>query len=81
VVYAKSWGSPAYYGRWEEEKKIRDGYRSWICDRVPPGAVFLHCLPVRRNVEVADAVLDASAIYDEAENRLHVQKAILAELV
>jgi ornithine carbamoyltransferase len=48
---------------------------------VPKGAVFMHCLPVRRNVEVADAVLDASAIYDEAENRLHVQKAILSELV
>lgn len=81
VVYAKSWGGAAYYGRWEEEKKVRDGYREWICDRVPPGAVFLHCLPVRRNVEVTDAVLDASAIYDEAENRLHVQKAILAEFV
>lgn len=81
VVYAKSWGGSAYYGRWEEEKRVRDGYKSWICDAVPPGAVFLHCLPVRRNVEVSDAVLDASAIYDEAENRLHVQKAILAELV
>ena len=81
AVYAKSWGSPAYYGRWEEEKKVRDGLKSWICDAVPKGAVFMHCLPVRRNVEVADAVLDASAIYDEAENRLHVQKAILSELV
>lgn len=83
VVCAKSWGAAGFYGRWEEEKKVREGYRSWICDRVPPGAVFLHCLPVRRNVEVADAVLDgpASAVYDEAENRLHAQKAVLAELV
>jgi N-acetylornithine carbamoyltransferase len=81
VVCAKSWGGSAYYGRWEEEKKVREGYRSWICDRVPKGAVFMHCLPVRRNVEVSDAVLDASAIYDEAENRLHVQKAILSELL
>jgi N-acetylornithine carbamoyltransferase len=81
AVYAKSWGGSAFYGRWEEEKKIREGLRSWICDSVPKGAVFMHCLPVRRNVEVADAVLDASAIYDEAENRLHVQKAILSELV
>jgi N-acetylornithine carbamoyltransferase len=81
AVYAKSWGGPTYYGRWEEEKKVRDGLKSWICDAVPKGAVFMHCLPVRRNVEVADAVLDASAIYDEAENRLHVQKAILSELV
>jgi N-acetylornithine carbamoyltransferase len=81
VVYAKSWGSPAYYGRWDEEKKIREGLKSWICDRVPKGAHFLHCLPVRRNVEVADAVLDSGDIYDEAENRLHVQKAILSELL
>jgi len=81
VVYAKSWGGAAYYGKWEEEKKVREGLKSWICDSVPAGAVFMHCLPVRRNVEVSDAVLDASAIYDEAENRLHVQKAILSELV
>ena len=81
IVYAKSWGGSAFYGKWEEEKRIREGLKSWICDRVPPGAHFLHCLPVRRNVEVADAVLDAGAIYDEAENRLHVQKAILSELL
>jgi N-acetylornithine carbamoyltransferase len=81
VVYAKSWGGSAFYGKWEEEKKIRDGLKSWICDRVPKGARFMHCLPVRRNVEVADAVLDAGDIYDEAENRLYVQKAILSELV
>jgi N-acetylornithine carbamoyltransferase len=81
VVYAKSWGAASYYGKWEEEKKLREGLKSWICDSVPKGATFLHCLPVRRNVEVADAVLDSSAIYDEAENRLHVQKAILSELL
>jgi len=81
AVYAKSWGASSFYGKWEEEKKIREGLKSWICDAVPQGAVFMHCLPVRRNVEVADAVLDASAVYDEAENRLHVQKAILSELV
>lgn len=83
AIYAKSWGGSAYYGRWEEEKKVREGYRSWRLDALPKGALFMHCLPVRRNVEVSDAVLDAagSAIYDGAENRLHVQKAILAELV
>jgi N-acetylornithine carbamoyltransferase len=81
IVYAKSWGGSSYYGKWEEEKKVREGLKSWICDSVPKGATFMHCLPVRRNVEVADAVLDSSAIYDEAENRLHVQKAILSELV
>ena len=48
-----------------------------------PNARFSHCLPVRRNVKVTDAVLDSPrAIHiDEAENRLHVQKALLAHLV
>ncbi len=81
VVYAKSWGALGYYGRWEEEATLRGSLGSWICDRLPKGATFLHCLPVRRNVEVSDVVLDQGAIYDEAENRLHVQKAVLANLL
>ena len=46
-------------------------------------AIFLHCLPVRRNVEVADAVLDKpwSRVIDEAENRFHVQRALLEWLL
>jgi N-acetylornithine carbamoyltransferase len=46
-------------------------------------AIFMHCLPVRRNVIVTDEVLDshASVVIDEAENRLHVQKAILKFLL
>jgi ornithine carbamoyltransferase len=45
--------------------------------------IVLHCLPVRRNVEIDDAVLDGpqSAVYDQAENRLHVQRALLLELI
>ena len=45
-------------------------------------AIFMHCLPVRRNVIVTDGVIDspAAVVIDEAENRLHVQKAILARL-
>src|SRR5205085_2059877 len=42
-VYAKSWGGSSYYGKWEEEKKVREGLKSWICDSVPKGAlVMLH---------------------------------------
>ena len=48
---------------------------------IPEGGHFMHCLPVRRNVIVSDAVLDSSKVYDQAENRLHVQKAILSSLM
>ena len=43
-------------------------------------AIYLHCLPADRNIEVTDGVIDGpqSAVYDEAENRLHVQKAVMA---
>ncbi|MBI4566396.1 MAG: N-acetylornithine carbamoyltransferase [Planctomycetes bacterium] len=87
VVYAKSWGGLGYYGRWEEEKKIRDGYANWIVtDRkmsVTSDAMFMHCLPARRNVEMTDEVIDGprSAVYDSAENRLYVQMALLEAIL
>jgi ornithine carbamoyltransferase len=48
-----------------------------------PDAVFLHCLPAHRGLEVTDAVMDSprALVYDQAENRLHVQKAILLTLL
>jgi N-acetylornithine carbamoyltransferase len=47
------------------------------------GGIFMHCLPVRRNVIVTDGVIDsaASVVIDEAENRLHAQKAVMTELI
>jgi N-acetylornithine carbamoyltransferase len=83
MVYAKSWGALPYFGRWDEERPIRERHRHFIVDRekleLTPNALFSHCLPVRRNVKVTDEVLDGPrAIHiDEAENRLHVQKALL----
>ncbi len=81
IVYAKSWGGVGYYGKWDEEKKVREKYRNWQVKEIPEGGNFMHCLPVRRNVIVSDVVLDSSKVYDQAENRLHVQKAILSSLM
>jgi N-acetylornithine carbamoyltransferase len=87
VVYAKSWGALPYFGNWDAEKPIRDRYRHFIVDEAKMAltnrAVFSHCLPLRRNVKATDAVLDAPycMAIDEAENRLHVQKAIMATLL
>ncbi len=48
-----------------------------------PHAVFMHCLPAHRNAEVTDAVLDGpqSVVFDQAENRMHAQKAIILMLL
>lgn len=87
VVYAKSWGALPYFGRWDDEKPIRDQYRHFIVDEakmaITNNAVFSHCLPLRRNVKATDAVMDSPQCIavDEAENRLHVQKAVMMELV
>ena len=88
VVYAKSWGSKNFYGAAEKDIEFRADLRTdWIVDEAKMTrtneAIFMHCLPVRRNVIVADGVIDSanSVVVDEAENRLHVQKAILAKLV
>ncbi len=87
VVYAKSWGALAYFGRWDAEKPIRDAHKHFIVDmdkmKRTNNGLFSHCLPVRRNVKVTDEVLDSPhAIHiDEAENRLHVQKALLRAII
>jgi N-acetylornithine carbamoyltransferase len=88
VVYAKSWGSKQFYGALETEMAFRADMRnSWTVDAEKMSktnnAIFMNCLPVRRNVIVTDEVLDSnrSVVIDEAENRLHIQKAILTEMM
>jgi N-acetylornithine carbamoyltransferase len=87
VVYAKSWGALPYFGRWDQEKPVRDRYQHFIVDEdkmaKTDGALVSHCLPMRRNVIMTDGVFDSAACiaYDEAENRLHVQKAIMKRLI
>ncbi len=86
VVYAKSWGALPYFGNWEAEKPVRDRFRHFIVDEAKMAltndAVFSHCLPLRRNVKATDAVMDSPACIaiEEAENRLHVQKAVMTAL-
>lgn len=88
VVYAKSWGSKDFYGDAAKDIEFRAPFRAeWIVDEAKMArsnnAIFMHCLPVRRNVIVTDAVIDSpnSVVIDEAENRLHVQKAIMTRLI
>jgi len=87
VVYAKSWGAIPFFGRWDEEKPIRDKHQEFIVDShkmaLTNDAVVSHCLPMRRNVIMTDEVFDGPSCiaYDEAENRLHVQKAIMTTLI
>jgi N-acetylornithine carbamoyltransferase len=87
VVYAKSWGALPFFGNWGPEKPIRDAHRHFIVDEekmaLTNAALVSHCLPMRRNVKMTDAVFDSPACiaYEEAENRLHVQKAIMKAVV
>jgi N-acetylornithine carbamoyltransferase len=87
VLYAKSWCAPSAYGRPAEDAEMRRPLRDW-CVRESwfegsRDAKFMHCLPVRRNVKVADEVLDGprSVVVRQAGNRLHVQKAVLCSML
>jgi N-acetylornithine carbamoyltransferase len=85
IVYAKSWGALLRAKDDEEGAKIGRRYTDWIADErrmatAAPDAIYMHPLPADRNVEVADGVIDGrwSVVYDQAENRLHAQKAVMA---
>jgi len=85
VVYAKSWGPLVHTSDAKEGEEITKKYASWITNEkrmnlAKEDAIYMHPLPADRNIEVTDAVIDGinSVVYDEAENRLHVQKAVMA---
>jgi ornithine carbamoyltransferase len=82
IIYAKGWGGLEMGV--EEDLAYREKYRGWCLEKkhfnlANPGAMFMHALPVERNREVVDEVVDGpmSIIFDQAENRLHAQKAVL----
>ena len=87
VIYVKSWKSLRLSS--EEDEKTRNRVRPHWCvsadhfERANPGAIFMNCLPLIRGEQATAEVVDGpqAVLYDEAENRLHIQKAIMAALV
>jgi ornithine carbamoyltransferase len=85
VVYPKSWGRLDAFS--DESKALAESgaFANWICDEekialASPDVLYLHCLPADRGREVTDAVMDGphSVVWDEAENRMHIGKALCA---
>jgi N-acetylornithine carbamoyltransferase len=85
IVYAKSWGPLLTTQDPDQGKKIQDKYSDWITDAkkmalADKDAIYMHPLPADRDVEVTSEVMDGpqSVVFDQAENRMHAQKAVMA---
>jgi ornithine carbamoyltransferase len=85
IVYAKSWGPMLTTTDPDTGKALQDKYESWITGErrmklAKPDAIYMHPLPADRDVEVTSAVMDGpnSVVFDQAENRLHAQKGVMA---
>lgn len=85
IIYAKSWGPIMQTEEPEAVQAMCDEHKDWICDERRMGlskqnSIYMHCMPIDRGYEATNAVVDGphSVIFDEAENRLHVQKALMA---
>jgi ornithine carbamoyltransferase len=85
AVYTDAWASMGQEAEAEERREIFRDFQvnAALMSHARPGAHFMHCLPAHRGEEVTDEVIDspASIVYEQAENRLHVQKAIMYQLM
>jgi ornithine carbamoyltransferase len=84
AIYTDVWASMGQEGEATERRAIFAPYQvnAALVDKAPDGAIFMHCLPAHRGDEVTDEVIDSpiSVVFDQSENRLHTQKALLALL-
>ena len=88
VIYAKSWSSTRHYGDRLGDQKLREQHLDWCVDEpwfdnAQPDCRFMHCLPVRRGVVVADRILDGdrSVVIAQARNRMVAQMAVLYSML
>jgi N-acetylornithine carbamoyltransferase len=88
IIYAKSWSSTRHYGDKLADQKLRENYLGWCVDEpwfanARNDCRFMHCLPVRRGVVVADRILDGprSIVIPEARNRMLAQMAVLHQML
>ena len=85
AVYTDTWYSMGQESEAESRAPVFRRYQlnAELLSEAAPGAFAMHCLPAHRNQEITDEVMDgpASVVYDQAENRLHVQKALLLNLL
>ena len=88
IIYAKSWSSTRHYGDKLADQKLREEHIDWCVDEpwfdnARDDCRFMHCLPVRRGVVVADEILDGprSIVIPEARNRMLAQMAVLHQML
>ena len=85
AVYTDAWTSMGHEHEEQERNRIFPPYQvnEKLVAGAAPHAVFMHCLPAHRGMEITDAIMDSdrSVVFDQAESRLHVQKAILLLLL
>jgi ornithine carbamoyltransferase len=83
VIYTDTWASMGQEKETKTREKIFSPFQvnRALVQKAKPGCLVSHCLPAHRGKEITDEVLESSMAFDEAENRLHVQKAILLTLL